>query len=536
MKKKKKKYNVNDNNALSKLNRQFLDIIFKYDQFIVNSYIDNNTCDVYNNGIINYSDFLMLIKDVKCVPFWNSKCDNLTKLLFLPINDNLYAAKIPKIFNYSNWFKTEHKISKCEIKNKILRDPIKKVDLYDTIKCHKIKLFFNSEQKKYFKRLCGMYRYFYNRSIDFINNYNSEKENTYYYIDRKNKNSLKIIDLKNIKNKFSFMTIRKLIKNNYPEWINELNFPSHLLDMSIREASNTYNKCMLIYKKNNRPFKMKYKNRKNKYETINLEKTMINIQTNSLFYNLKNNDTNKYIFRNIKSSCNFDKYTDICDSSLTWNKSLNEYYLNMCFNSKTQNSDLQKVASIDPGLKTFLTIYSDDSVNKIGIGIREKINCICREIDILVSKQYKKINGKFKYSHQKRRNLKKAMHRKIKYLKNLRSELHNKSLKFLCDNYGKILMPPFETQKMVVQKTNSRLARNLMNVGYYEFLTKLKNKCNEKKIELIIRPEYYTSKTCTNCGKIKCNLKNEDVYMCNNCGLKIDRDTNGARNIMLRNM
>ena len=103
-------------------------------------------------------------------------------------------------------------------------------------------------------------------------------------------------------------------------------------------------------------------------------------------------------------------------------------------------------------MKTFLTIYSDNSVDKIGIGIREKINKICRYVDILVSKQYKKVNKNYKYNHEKRRNLKKAMRRKIKYLKILRNELHNKSLKFLCDNYGKILMPPFETRKMVVQK------------------------------------------------------------------------------------
>ena len=197
---------------------------------------------------------------------------------------------------------------------------------------------------------------------------------------------------------------------------------------------------------------------------------------------------------------------------MTWNKSLNEYYLNVCFKQDIKSSDKTKIASIDPGVKTFLTIYSDNSVDKIGIGIREKINKICRDVDILVSKQYKKVNKNYKYNHEKRRNLKKAMHRKIKYLKNLRNELHNKSLKFLCDNYGKILMPPFETRKMVVQKTNSRLARNLMSIGYYEFLTKLKNKCNAEKIELIIRPEYYTSKTCTCCGKIKSNLKNEDIF------------------------
>ena len=115
--------------------------------------------------------------------------------------------------------------------------------------------------------------------------------------------------------------------------------------------------------------------------------------------------------------------------------------------------------------------------------------------------------------------------------------MHNKTIKFLCDNYGKIIIPPFETQKMVSEnKIDNRTSRSLMNLSYYKFLRKLKNRCKEYDIELAIRPEYYTSKTCTRCGNIKKDLKNADIYKCNICNLHIDRDTNGARNIMLRNI
>ena len=76
----------------------------------------------------------------------------------------------------------------------------------------------------------------------------------------------------------------------------------------------------------------------------------------------------------------------------------------------------------------------------------------------------------------------------------------------------------------------------MMTVSFYQFTTKLKNKCKENDIELVIRPEYYTSKTCGNCGNIKHDLKNENTYKCLNCNIVIDRDINGARNIMLRNM
>jgi putative transposase len=165
------------------------------------------------------------------------------------------------------------------------------------------------------------------------------------------------------------------------------------------------------------------------------------------------------------------------------------------------------------------------------------MNKICKEIDILVSRQHKKVNEKHKYNHKKRKAMNKAMHRKIKYLENLKEELHNKTIKFLSDNYGKIIIPQFETQKMASSdKTNNKLSRSLMNLSYHKFLLKLKNRCKEYDIELVIRPEYYTSKTCGSCGNIKRDLKNADVYVCIKCNLRLDRDTNGARNIMLRNI
>ena len=118
---------------------------------------------------------------------------------------------------------------------------------------------------------------------------------------------------------------------------------------------------------------------------------------------------------------------------------------------------------------------------------------------------------------------------------NLKEELHNKSVKYLCDKYGKIILPKLETQEMAC-KFNSKLARSLYNLSNYKFIKKLENRCKEYDIELIMRPEYYTSKTCTRCGNIKHDLKLADrTYKCVNCNLEIDRDMNASRNIMLRN-
>jgi len=48
--------------------------------------------------------------------------------------------------------------------------------------------------------------------------------------------------------------------------------------------------------------------------------------------------------------------------------------------------------------------------------------------------------------------------------------------------------------------------------------------------------EAYTSKTCGQCGNVKSNLGDATTYTCSTCGLVVDRDMLGARNVYcLRN-
>ena len=46
--------------------------------------------------------------------------------------------------------------------------------------------------------------------------------------------------------------------------------------------------------------------------------------------------------------------------------------------------------------------------------------------------------------------------------------------------------------------------------------------------------EEYTSKTCSVCGYLKLNLGGNKVFKCDRCQAIIDRDINGARNILIK--
>jgi len=79
---------------------------------------------------------------------------------------------------------------------------------------------------------------------------------------------------------------------------------------------------------------------------------------------------------------------------------------------------------------------------------------------------------------------------------------------------------------------NKHLSKAIVSQKFFEFRTKLISKCNQNNIELRIVDRFYpSSKTCSQCGEIKKDLKLKDrVYKCN-CGLIIDRDLNASINL-----
>ena len=50
----------------------------------------------------------------------------------------------------------------------------------------------------------------------------------------------------------------------------------------------------------------------------------------------------------------------------------------------------------------------------------------------------------------------------------------------------------------------------------------------------MIITEEYTSTTCGECGNLNLTLGSKKVYYCQHCKIIIDRDVNGARNILIK--
>ena len=108
----------------------------------------------------------------------------------------------------------------------------------------------------------------------------------------------------------------------------------------------------------------------------------------------------------------------------------------------------------------------------------------------------------------------------------------------LVKNFQRILLPSFEVKGMIdrSKSINSSVSRIMCNLKHYKFKERLTYMCKKHKRNLFIVSESYTSKTCGCCGVLNKNLGASRVFNCSNCKITMDRDYNGARNILIKNM
>jgi transposase len=186
----------------------------------------------------------------------------------------------------------------------------------------------------------------------------------------------------------------------------------------------------------------------------------------------------------------------------------------------------KEYCSLDPGIRSFQTVYSEDMVLQIKVR-KEMIKKLQTKIDIFKSLRNRKI---IKRKRLKRRE------RKVYYkLNNLIDDLHHKTSDFLTKTFNYIILPSFESQEIAKNNKIRCVNRDLLQLKHYLFQQRLKAKCELRNCTLDICTEEYTSKTCGFCGCLN-NVGSKDVYSCNQCHLIIDRDVNGARNIAIKRL
>jgi putative transposase len=366
------------------------------------------------------------------------------------------------------------------------------------LKATKVRLYLNKEQEKNINSLLGSYRFIYNQCLNYkIERYKNNKQNT------------SLSDL----GKYFHGELR----NNF-DWLKEHN--TKVLKQSIINLEVAY-KNFFKQNKGFPKFKSKHDIQKARFpqeavssKTFDEESSRLNLTKtiNNLKFECSDRDK-KYLYNN-------KQY--IKSITISKNKS-GRYYATILIDGDlikvVNNSD--KSVGVDLGIKTLLT-FSDGKTIDNPKWIRKNESKLKK-----LQKQLSKKQKGSKNRNKLRIRLAK-LHEKIKNQK--QDFLHNITTKIINENQVIIL----EDLNVSGMLKNHNLAKSIQELGLGELRRQLEYKSLWYNRDFIFVDRWFpSSKTCSCCGWKNKSLSLKDrEFICEDCGVIIDRDLNASINIL----
>ena len=213
----------------------------------------------------------------------------------------------------------------------------------------------------------------------------------------------------------------------------------------------------------------------------------------------------------------------------------NRYYICIVIRSFDEMLKPQyNICALDPGVRTFQTMYSESSVGEFGFDTSKTLFNLYRREDKLKSViAKKKLNSKKKYKLRKRCALLRTK------IKNIVQDLHWKTADYLTSKFQVILLPVFSSKQMSnrnTRKISKVTTRLLLGLSHYDFQQKLLYKATQRGRQVILCKEHYTTQCCGQCGTLNKTIGSKKIFQCDNCNLVMDRDIHAARNILIRGL
>ena len=275
----------------------------------------------------------------------------------------------------------------------------------------------------------------------------------------------------------------------------------------------------------------KFKSYKNNYQSIKMNYTNGNIGI--LEKDIKYTSTGKFKKQNCKIKLPKLKHIKIAYSrqyegrivSCTLSKDNdNKYYISLCCVGIEQQLIKQTgaVVGIDLGIKEFATTSDNEIINNPKF---------YRKYEEKLIKSQRKLSKRKKGSNNRNKQRLKInkWHKKIA---NCRRDFLQKLSTKLIRDYDIICMEDLNSSGMI---KNHKLAKSISDASFFEFNRELEYKArwNYKLISRIDR-FYPSSQICSHCGNKSSQTKDLGVrtYICEECGLEIDRDYNASINIL----
>jgi len=365
-------------------------------------------------------------------------------------------------------------------------------------RCRQIRLYPDESQKRKLRQWVGTTRFVYNKALDSV----KKKESPYNFYGLRNK----------------FVTAYNNLNLN--DW--ELETPKDIRAGAMKDLVTAFKSAMTnLKRKNIFGFNLGFRKKK-KEASISIPKSAIKLNSNKLtIYSSYGLGQIRVSKDRSLSSLKLEHDCRLGTKNGDW-----YIYVPVKIKTKKKNSLFSSTCALDPGVRKFQTVYSQEMVTKIPVN-KEIIKRYQDKLDILNSLRSKKLIKRNHYTRRQKRTYKK--------LTNLIDDLHYKTIDFLANHYDSVIIPIFESQDIAMKSKNRKCNRNLLQLKHYRFRQRLKDKYGLIEGGGVIEcTEEFTSKTCTRCGILNNSLGSSEFFKCKSCDLEIDRDVNGARNIYLK--
>ena len=379
------------------------------------------------------------------------------------------------------------------------------------VKSIKIMLIPNNKQKTRLLQCCGVSRFAYNWALG------RQQENY--------KNGGKFISDNDLRKEFT-----RLKKLDEYSWLNS--YSNDITKQAIKDACNSYRK---FFKGHSRfpKFKSKKKSRPSFYvDGFKIKFTDSNVKLEKLSTSTKKNKTKLNWVRlaekgRVPLDCKYYNPRVTFDGINFWISVGIEVEDNL----ETPTND---GIGIDLGIKD-LAICSNGNKYKNINKTREikRLKKKKRRLQRQISRKY--LMNKKGESYRKTSNIIKREKELLKLnhrLTNIRQNyLHQTTTEIIKRKPSFIALEDLNVKGMM---KNKHLAKAIQEQCFYEFKRIITYKATWNNIDIIEVPKFYpSSKTCSECGNIKKDLKLSDrEYVCEECGCIIDRDYNASVNLM----
>ena len=400
------------------------------------------------------------------------------------------------------------------------------------MKSIKVRLFPTKEQEALMWKACGVMRYVYNWALE------KQMEN----FNQGNK-FISSFTLKKEFTKFKNMEENKWLKD----------YSSHTCGQAIIDLCEAYAK---FFKKQQQKGYVKYSSKKiAKFTRLNKKLTTYEMNGHPKFKSKKRSSPSFYVrydsLNPTKTTLNFEKIgrikiklnqiplgVKLCNPRCSFDGKY--WYLSVSIECDEKQIAVNKDLSIgvDLGIKELAVLSNGDSCENINKS--KKVKRLTKKLKRLqkqVCRKYEMNKDGKKFI--KTKNIIK-LEKQIKLLYRRIANINQNHRHHLTSDIIKLRPYRVVIEDLNVKgmMKNRHLSRAIGEQGFYEIRRQLEYKCEWNGIELVIADRFYpSSKKCSCCGHIKKNLKLSDrTYICEECGLVIDRDLNASINLANYNL